>query len=611
MMKHCSVLYCLVLFVSLASAQLHIVPDHVGDKHFTSGPCPNIVPKDGASCPGGAQTCAAFYDPSLLPSGYNSVSYCAAAPGLGFGASGFGLLTLPLDKKEQRAFLRAAETVGSYVGDRRTVVMEPYKVAFILNGTNYTFFYANSYWNPVCAVDALLPPFSNTQPIIVQNSDGSYSYQGLPETYSVVLNALKSKNASNQSPMELINHLPGRDEINMEWPPTFFGWQASTDLASDLVSNFLVGISNNYPISSGTKPFTLCSSPAAMKMLGFGPSFATNGHTIDDMNAPQYNMNITLPGTDGAVVVPDLTAIPPANTPPLRWIYDDRNQSIIRTQLPKAYYEKSANFALPKLSCDDSIQCVFPKGFNGGLDLTGLFHHEINHVLGVMQSQYYKVPYEDTSLGYTYGNALFLLDLFDLDSDYVVSGYGHSGIHTYDDFKSAPRHNNTYVPTTIYQATSASQLTPWIQFGSHDHLMVYGVNDGQAQYVPLENYSVFNPDGDVQLQWGLVANSAGTQKSLVFIDPDLISLPPMDVVHFNLQAAERDGIITVNSIWDYSEVASQGWDVDYSTLRRSDRTISPLATWYRTCFDENGMFTTAKNSHCKFSVLPKDLEFLH
>ena len=191
-----------------------------------------------------------------------------------------------------------------------------------------------------------------------------------------------------------------------------------------------------------------------------------------------------------------------------------------------------------------------------------------------------------------------------------MPGYGHPGIRTYSDFTTAPRHNNTYVPTTVYNANSADQLTPWIQFGSHDHLMVYALTDEKPQYVPLENYSVFNPDGDLQLQWGLVANAAGTKKNLVFIDPNLVSLPPLDVVQFNLQAAERDGITSVNSVWNLSEVAAQGWDVDLSVLDELHPSVSHLANWYQTCFDESGMFTTAKNKHCKFSVLPKDIAFL-
>ena len=37
-----------VLAFACPSLAQHIIPDHVGDPHFTSGPCPKIAPKDGA-----------------------------------------------------------------------------------------------------------------------------------------------------------------------------------------------------------------------------------------------------------------------------------------------------------------------------------------------------------------------------------------------------------------------------------------------------------------------------------------------------------------------------------------------------------------------------------
>jgi len=84
---------------------LHIIPDHIGDPHFTSGPCPYIAPKDGAVCPNGASTCPAFYNPALLPAGYDSVSYCAQVPGgIGSQAPGYALLTMALNAKERKAF---------------------------------------------------------------------------------------------------------------------------------------------------------------------------------------------------------------------------------------------------------------------------------------------------------------------------------------------------------------------------------------------------------------------------------------------------------------------------------------------------------------------------
>ena len=252
----------------------------------------------------------------------------------------------------------------------------------------------------------------------------------------------------------------------MEWPSTFYAWQQSTNFVGNTVSNFLVGASKNYPVTSGAKPFTLCSSPASMKMLGLAPLFNVNGHTIDDINSPQQNMNATLAGTDGAVVIPDFTVIPPVS--PQTWIYDSGAQAVVDTQLPKAYYENSYNAVLPQASCNNPAQCRFPQGVTPGVDLVGVFNHELNHVLGIMQSQYYKVFGEETSLTYTYGTALYLLDLFDLDSDYVVSGYGHPGIHDFPEFTTAPRNNDTYEPTTRTSASTLKGLTPWIQFGLRD-----------------------------------------------------------------------------------------------------------------------------------------------
>ena len=565
-------------------------------------------------CPNGASTCPSFYNPALLPNGYNSVSYCALVPsGIGFGVPAT-TRTIQLDEREQRAFLKAAQKVESYVTDDVTVVVEAYKVAYLdNNGNNIVddIFGGNEYWNPVCGADALLPPFSTKQPTIVQNPDGSFGYANFPETYTEVLESLKAKNRSNLSPMTLIDYLPSQSEINVEWPEQFFAWQAPTDLATDQVSNFLVGPSGYYPVTAGAKPFTLCASPAAMKMLGFAPAFQKNGHTIDDINSPQNNMNVTLPGTDGAVVIADFTVIPPMSALPYLWMYDSTDPGIVATQLPKAFFTKSLNNALPQLSCNDPAQCQFPEGFNAGFDLIGLFNHEINHVLGLMQSQYYKVGGEGTTLAYTYGTALFPLDLFDLDSDYVVPGYGHSGIHSDSDFTLVPRNNNTYEPTTVTSASTAAQLTPWVQFGLHDHVMVNRVKDDTPSYFPLMNESLFNPDGDIQQQFGFV-NQSQTEISFVLVDPKLVNVAPLDVLHFNVQSgSEFIANIVVDTIREYSELAAEGWNIDYSTLSDPYHTLSPLAKWYQTCFDANGVFTTARNKNCKFSVTSQDLQFLY
>jgi len=598
----------LLLALAHPARALHIIPDKLGDSHFTSGPCPNIAPRDGAVCPGGAATCPAFYNPGLLPAGYDSVSYCASVPaGIGFESPGFTLLTMPLTTQEQSAFLIAARQVESYIQDDVTVTVEPYKVELLdSSGNNYRFFGGNEYWNPVCGADALLPPYSQQSPTIVANPDGSYSYQNMPETYSAVLNALKAKNALNQTPMPLVDALPSQQQITVEWPSTFFGWQQDTNYLGDAVSNFLVGSSGDFPIPADAKPFTLCSSPATMKMLGFAPIFYQNGHSIDDINSPQENINVTLGGTDGAIVIPGLTGHPPVNSD-MQWNYNSTRKPVINTQLPKAFYEKSYNFYLPSRSCADPTQCGFPLGVDPGADLVGVYLHEINHVLGVMQSQYYKVRGEETSLTYTYGTALYLLDLFDLDSDYVLDGYGHNGIHSLADFTLAPRNSDANEPATVVFVSNPADLTPWVQFGSRDHLMVYDVSGGTPKYFPLMNNSLGNPDGDIQRQYGNVFGAR--TGSLVFVDPELVNMSTLNVVHPNVQGAILRSTIDANTIREYSELAAQGWNVKYSTLNNSVySTVSPVAHWYQTCFDANGVFTTANNSKCKFSVLPSALK---
>jgi len=591
------------------SFALHIVPDHPGDVHFTAGPSPTIVPKDGAVCPNGAATCPSFHDPALLPAGYDSVSYCAEVPaGIGFQSPGLTLLTMPLDAREQKAFLIAAKRAESFVKDDVTVVIEPYKVAYLdADGNKNVIFGGNEYWNPVCGSDALLPPYASNAPTILANPDGSYSYQDLPESYTVVLDALKAKNARNRTPMRLIDYLPTQQQIDVEWPSTFVGWQADTNYQSDSGKNYLVAPSDDVPIPPDAKPFTLCSSPAVMKMLGLAPLFLQNGHCIDDINAPARNMNVTLEGTDGALVIPDVTAYPPVNTA-RPWIYDSSRRQVVDTQLPKAFFEKTYDQHLPDASCGDPSQCRFPSGVDPGTDLVGTMSHEINHILGIMQSQYYKARGNATSLVYTYGTALYLLDLFDLDSDAVVDGFGYPGIHSRGDFTLAPRNNDTYVPTTIYVAPTPSELTPWVQFGSRDHVMVYDVIGGAARYFPLMNYlGLMDPDGDVQQQFGFVETP--NPGNLFFVDPELANMPSTNVVHGNVQAGTMRATISVDTIREYSELAAQGWDIKYSTLSPSTyTTVSPLAKWYQTCFDANGALTTAKNAHCKFSVLPADLK---
>jgi hypothetical protein len=193
----------------------------------------------------------------------------------------------------------------------------------------------------------------------------------------------------------------------------------------------------------------------------------------------------------------------------------------------------------------------------------------------------------------------------------VVPGYGYPGIHSPNDFTVAPRNNNTYEPTTIYEAPTAGELSPWVQFGQHDHVLVYGVSDGIPQYFPLQNYSEFNPDGDIQYPVEFIASPAGPLTE-IYIDPNFVALPNMNVVHENVQSGSQDlSTVYVDTVREYSELSAVGWNVDFSTLEDTDHIVSPLAKWYQICFDANGVFTTAVNRNCKFSVLPQDLQFLN
>jgi hypothetical protein len=608
--KYCLLLVCcLNLFIGICSAQLHTIPDHLGDSHFTGGPCPLITPMDGAKCPNNASRCAAFYKPALLPAGYNSVSYCSTVlTGIGFGSPGYTMLTMPLSKQEQQSFLLAAQRVQAVVKEKTptTVVMEPYKVAYLdSKGNNNVFFIGNEYWNPVCSADRYLAPFSTDARQVVWSLATGYTYNPpLPDSYTDVVTALQSKNSQNDYPMALINSLPSSSAINVEWPDSVHAYNVDSNVDAYSLKNLFVAQVNNFSIPAGSAPITLCDSPAAMKMLGFGPSFNTNGHTINDINAPDHNPYVTLSGTDGAVVIPDFTTYPPAGSPYYSWIYDDTDPAVIGAQLPKAFYQNSVNYFLPKLACTDPTSCRFPQGVNPGYSLVGALTHEINHVLGVMSSQYYKVYGSGNALASSFGTALYPLDLFDLDSNDIAS----SPV----DFASAIRNNNTSGITTILYGSGQNYPTPWIQWNSHDHLFTYSENDdGSPNVFPLMNESQFNPDGDIQFEAGYYdVFTTQWNRRVYFVDPLLINMPASNVVHTNVQAESLRSTTDVMTIREYTELSAQGWNVDYSTLSDPYSTTAPTWKWYQTCFDANGVFTTAKNKNCKFSVTPDALKFI-
>lgn len=567
-----------------------------------------MKPLDGAACPNNASKCAAFYNPSLLPAGINSVSYCSQVlVGQGFGSPGYTMLTMPLTQQEQQSFLASAQTQQTIIKEKTpiSVVMEVYKVAYLdTKGNNNVFFAGNEYWNPVCASDAYLPPFSQNSYNVVLDSNNGYDYSpALPDTYTGVVAALQSKNAQNDHPMSVINALPSSSTINMEWPNSVFAYSVDSNVDGYNLHNFLFAPSYYISIPAGAKPLTLCDSPAAMKMLGFGPSFNKNGHTIDDINSPAYNPYVTLSPTDGALVIPDVTNYPPPGLPTFTWDYNSADPAVVNAQLPKAYYEKSVNYLLPRMSCTNPGSCAFPQGVNTGRDLRAVFTHEINHVMGVMSSQYYKVPYEGTALTLPYARALYLLDLFDLDSDDISPVYAG--------FTAARRNNNGWGPNTILYGYGSLYPTPWIQWGYQDHLFTYENTPGTPQYFPLMNYSLGNPDGDIQEEAAYYDtwNNQWFRRS-VFVDPLLANMPESNAVSLNPQAEAGISFLHTMTVREYSELSAQGWNVDYSTLTDPYSTVAPTWKWYQTCFDQNGVFTTAYNSNCKFSVTPDVLKFL-
>jgi hypothetical protein len=134
--------------------------------------------------------------------------------------------------------------------------------------------------------------------------------------------------------------------------------------------------------------------------------------------------------------------------------------------------------------------------------------------------------------------------------------------------------------------------------------MVYSIQNGTPAYFPFMNDSMSNPDGDIQIQQGYVYNDITGIYAPVLLDSALQNVPELDVLHFNAQAAGLGGTIDVLTIREYSELAANGWNIDYSTLKDPYHTQSPLAKWYKACFDVRGVFTTSKDSKCKFDVTP-------
>src|SRR5262249_55805725 len=226
------------------------------------------------------------------------------------------------------------------------------------HGNNNLWFLGTEFWNPVCGADQYLPPFSNDTPS-TGTAEGTPYYDQLPQSYDQVLSALQAKNTANgANKMMLVDYLPTYDQINVEWPSFFYGYSAVSNVDAYNTKHFLATPSTYYIIPSSWKPFTLCAAPSVMKMLGMSANFNVNGHSIDDINSPAYNPFVTLPGTDGSIVIPDFTKYPIKSFTPLQWIYDATDPSIVSTQLPKAFFQNTVNFDLPKLSCNDPRNCI-------------------------------------------------------------------------------------------------------------------------------------------------------------------------------------------------------------------------------------------------------------
>src|SRR5262249_25055443 len=96
-----------------------------------------------------------------------------------------------------------------------------------------------------------------------------------------------------------------------------------------------------------------------------------------------------------------------------------------------------------------------------------------------------------------------------------------------------------------------------------------------------------------------------------YVDPLLQNLDPKNIVHLNAQSNSARSTIDVVTDRDLFQLASQGWNIDMSKADNAYSTIAPTWKWYQTCFDDNGVFTVAKNRNCKYSVSAQDLTFLN
>src|SRR5512135_3139617 len=96
---------------------------------FTSGPCPVRAPAAGEGvCPNAQAVCPVFHDSTLVPSGYDAVTYCGVVMSESVGIwPNLTLATAPLSTEEQAAWSHAASRVQAYVRDEVGVTFEVYK----------------------------------------------------------------------------------------------------------------------------------------------------------------------------------------------------------------------------------------------------------------------------------------------------------------------------------------------------------------------------------------------------------------------------------------------------------------------------------------------------
>ncbi len=530
--------------------------------------------------------------------------------------------------------------------------------------------------------DLQLPPYSNKKPTIIYNppphgtydpngngltdtSLGTYSYVGIPQTYDVMVQALKAKNAKNPRPFALTPYLPSNKDINVEWSSTFNYTKADSNIIqNDVKQNFwinsfyalndgpnIVGTNGDllpYPPGpeKGTKPLTICGSPANMKVLGLDKKFNTKSFSFQEINNPAHNPWVTVKGTDGAMTMANFADAPsdPSQVPFVvhvsdpkyfNWILDPASKSIQQQQLPIAFYtQRNIASAQSWGACDDPAKCVWPKGFNWGIDMVATVQHELHHLMGIMTSEYYKQALEGNGVAASYGNALFVMDLFILDDNAVakqkgdpfVNGNGQVIMTSASQWAKAPRSldsnypilNNSGSTNVRYDSTGNTLIspppTPWIQFGQHDHLFVYKDKDS-FKYFSLQNYSSFNPDGDTQIvNYKKIRGYNSTDDTAVglnyvFIDPDITSQNQLNRLGQGVQANSIRGTADVATEREYQVLSALGWNVAPAspiTRKYEAPALAPTAKWYATCFDANGVFHASKQ--CKFSVLPEDLE---